>query len=467
MSIASIQHQGVLIDECAQDGERHSDDTVPAHPNGIPVSATRWLLVYATRRFRGNDDDCSIVYQLRADQPDGKLIREGMLARTTEDWVPDGFRPGKSYKKEHRHPAAFGVPKGAVINGNKASNSNVFVIQWGTVARDYDPHLNYVEGTSPDPEVVRRTLCTEWIQVRLNEAEDDIETICPIGQLRQVGFETGAVICTAEGAHWTVSCMQSALPYNRDCTEWVETAHFDGGRMAARKFRYNSLRGLYEWIETGPYIFDPEGQYGGGHLVPYKGEWAVVRVASRIDGHVWHGRGLGWVRLEDPFAPLSEKSPSPEPIRPPLPATRAPATFFVCADGVLRCFAGEGPSSPYERERDPLYCWDIDPDDGFRASNRRVIYDTVQAGLPIRPEARPMVDMCKLLFHQGATQYLVHRVIFTAMRREHVHTRPEFWIFPPMNQAELESCGIYYATITYDEVAPLPWSFPPAREKTP
>lgn len=312
MSIASIQHQGVLIDECAQDGERRSDDTVPAHPNGIPVSATRWLLVYATRRFRGNDDDCSIVYQLRADQPDGKLIREGMLARTTEDWVPDGFRPGKSYKKEHRHPAAFGVPKGAVINEKKASNSNVFVIQWGTVAR-----------------------------------------------------------------------------------------------------------------------------------------------------------GLGWIRLEDPFAPLSDQCSALEPIRPPLPATRAPATFFVCADGVLRCFAGEGPSSPYGREWDPLYCWDIDPDEDFRASNRRVVYDTVQAGLPIRPEAGTMVDMCKLFFHQGATQYLVHRVIFTTMRREHVHTRPEFWIFPPMNQAELESCGIYYATITYDEVAPLPWSFPPASEKTP
>ena len=461
MSIESFEHRGVLVHECQQEGERRADGRIPAHPNGIPVSEKRWLLVYATRSFRGNDDDCSIIYQLRADRPDGDLLREGVLAQATDDWQLEGLRPGVRYKKLHRQPAAFGVPKGAVINGRKASNANVFALLWIRVAREFDPVMNYVQGTDTalDAKMVRATQIVEWTQVRLNDAEDDIETIRAPEPLRQVGFETGPQFCAVADASYVVSSMQSAIPYRRDCTEWVEAAGFPPDRMAAIKYRFNPDEGYYEWTETGPFIFDARGEYGGGHLVRCQGGWAYVRVGSRIEGHVWHGRGLGWIALEDPFAPLSDGNLPPEPIRPPEPATQAPATFYLCGDGVLRCFCGEGPSSPYGTERNPLYCWDIDPNDGFHAKNRRVIFDTFGADLPIRQYARPSLDMCKLLPCQGPEQYLVHRVIATSMFHEHTHTRPEFWVFPPLNEAEIGSFGIYCATFTYDEVTPLPWSY--------
>ncbi len=469
MSIKNLEHCGKLIHDCSQEGERRSDGRIPAHPNGIPVSENRWLLVYATRSFRGNDDDCSIIYQLRADQPDGKVISEGILGQATDDWQIEGLQPGVRYKKLNRQPTAFGVPKGALINGREAPHANVFAVLWIRVAREFNPTLNYVMGTDTalDPEMLRITQVVEWTQVRLNEAEDDIETIRPPEPLRQVGYESGPQFCDVEDALYVVSNMQQAIPYNKDCTEWVEMAGFSGNHSAALKHRFNSSRGCYEWTETGPFIMEDKGPFGGGHLVRCQDEWAFVRTYMTINGHVWSGRGLGWIRLEDPFAQPSDADSPPELFRPPEPATRAPATFYLCGDGVIRCFCGAGPSSPYGLERNPLFCWDIDPDDGFNASNRRVIFDTFEAGLPIRKFARPMLDMPKMLPCQGPTQYLVHRVIATAMFHEHTHTRPEFWIFPPLNRAEIDSFGIYYAKITYKETKPTPWSYPIADEKCP
>ena len=455
MSIVQLQHHGVLIDECLHEGEGRIDDTVPAHPNGIQASADKWLLVYATRRWRGNDDDCSIFYQLRDQKPDGRLIKEGALALTSDDWHPEGLNPNRTYKKMHRIPGAFGVPKGAMINGKPAPNANLFVIKWQRAARVFHPDTNVVNGTDTeiDPEMVSLTNATEWTQVRLNEAEDDLEIVRPVEIFRQKGYETGPSICSLEDAKFTVSSIQQAVPYNDDCTEWVENGWIDNYLFRARKYRYNPEAGRYEWVETGPSIFPPHEHYGGGHLVRWKKGWAAVRTNMYIDGHFWHGRGLTWTRLEDPFVAPKEY------FDPPEPETRTPANPYYCPDGVLRYFGGEGPKSPYKNERDPLYCWDIDPENGFMPSNGRVVYDTVKAGLPIRREARPLVGMCKLLPHYGQRQHLVHRVQVTSRLTEHIHGEPEPWSFPPINEQEKAACAVYYATIDYDEVEPPPWSF--------
>src|SRR5688572_19777501 len=73
--LQGIAHQGMLIRECTLKGETRADDVFPAHPSGIQVSRERWLLLYATRGFRGVDDDLSIIYQLRQGGPDGKVVR--------------------------------------------------------------------------------------------------------------------------------------------------------------------------------------------------------------------------------------------------------------------------------------------------------------------------------------------------------------------------------------------------------
>src|SRR5205809_4515291 len=131
--IESIEPLGMLVKECALPGETRADDVVPAHPNGLQVARDRWLLVYATRGFRGVDDDRSVVYQLRRGGPDGAVVKEGFLARTRIDWDP--FGEGKSLVKQHGHPVAFGVPKGARIDGKPAPHGNVFIAKWRVVAR--------------------------------------------------------------------------------------------------------------------------------------------------------------------------------------------------------------------------------------------------------------------------------------------------------------------------------------------
>ena len=88
----------------------------------------------------------------------------------------------------------------------------------------------------------------------------------------------------------------------------------------------------------------------------------------------------------------------------------SPLCAYRRPDGVLSVFTGDAGVSPHHNDRDPMYCWEIDPDNQFNVKDRRTIYDTVAAGLPIRPSASPKVDMCKLLPHSGATQYIAHRV---------------------------------------------------------
>jgi hypothetical protein len=60
----------------------------------------------------------------------------------------------------------------------------------------------------------------------------------------------------------------------------------------------------------------------------------------------------------------------------------------LCEDGVLRVFSGHLGGG--NTKRNPLFCWDIDPDDGFAATNRRTILD-------MRDKIRfPMVGFAKL-----------------------------------------------------------------------
>ncbi len=451
--IESIEHKGMLVYECSIPGETRKDDVFPAHPNGIQVSKYRWLLIYATRSFRGNDDDKSIIYQLRENAPDGRLIKEGMLAQSITNWEVPGYESNLPIKREHRTPIAYGVPKGARIKGKPAPNANVFVIKWSTVGRTFDPEKNYVEGTSPDPELVRRTKYPEWVQVKLNDAEDDLEFLQEAEEMRQKGYQTGAAICDREDGGQACVCKKQAMPYNSDCTAWVDCIGFGGNRFAAMKNVFNPESGLYEWVETGPYLFDSEEKrVNETHIARSGSGWVTASRTDYCVNHVWYGRGIAWKYMEDPFA---EPGPTVYPVE---PGVRSPVSLYNGPDGVVRYFAGEGSVTPYKNERDPLYCWNIDPSNGFACSHRRIIYDTVEAGLPIRREAMPKVDMCKLLPHSGGNvQYLLHRVSVSSMFHEHIHGKPLPWVFPPVNEDEKNCSGIYYAKITYKESYPAPW----------
>ena len=122
-------------------------------------------------------------------------------------------------------------------------------------------------------------------------------------------------------------------------------------------------------------------------------------------------------------------------------------------DGQLRLFTGDETISPYNFPRNPLYLWDIDPDNGFAASNRRTVYDTFAAGIPIPPEGLPRCDFGHLFPHAGGSvQFVAHRMLGSYFDDARVRGRA-------ITAAEKKPAGIYYAAIHYAESYPDPWQF--------
>ena len=72
-----VRYLGPLITNTAVPGERKSDGVIPAHPGSgaLRVAEDRWIIFYATLDLAGSDCNRSILYQLRADTPDGPMLR--------------------------------------------------------------------------------------------------------------------------------------------------------------------------------------------------------------------------------------------------------------------------------------------------------------------------------------------------------------------------------------------------------
>lgn len=435
--IRNIEHQGVLIHEATPEGETRADNVVPAHPNGIQISRNRWLILYATRGFRGSDDDLSTLYQLRADTPVGALMAEGVLGKTTNEWDPLGN--GAQLVKQCGHPVAFGVPKGARIQGGIPKHANVIGVMWRASSRMLDKEKNYL--LHQREAGVPRILWVEWVQLRLNEAEDDIEILVQPRRLRQVGYEEGDAFCSHEQAREINQSFVQPVPFNEDATEWIITEHF-GNLLVPIKLKFDKVSGHYEWSETGPILNPEEKPLFEASTFRFGDDWCISGRTS------WGQPGIGWFRTNDPFGPPTELTLSEE-IK-----TQSPHTAYACPDGVVRVCTNDRSVSPYEVHRCPLYLWDVDPDNGFSASNRRTIFDSIAAGLPLLPEDNPTMDMCKLLPHGGGKLgYLLHRVRNSSAH--HPNRVAKNLITPEAKKVT----GIYWAKVEYDEEHPGVWLF--------
>ena len=206
---------------------------------------------------------------------------------------------------------------------------------------------------------------------------------------------------------WMNQSMVQAVPFNDDASEWADVNHFDGGWLAALKYRYNAQRGVYEWVETGPLVGDHLSE---ASLARYRDEWII---SARTGGEV------AWIRTDDPFGALPA-------VQYAAPDNNAPLTAYTCADGVLRLLGGDWQASPHDNPRNPLYLWDIDPERGFAAINRREVHNSIRAGLPVPPDGPATAgkspgwwwrhDMAKLLPHAGGrVQFIVHRIVHQSM----------------------------------------------------
>ena len=131
--------------------------------------------------------------------------------------------------------------------------------------------------------------------------------------------------------HW----IAPAIPYNDQCSKWVECFH-GGGKIHPVIHEFNSQTGLYEWTKAGLPAEDRQRHLFEASTNKIGDEWIVCARTSRKGGQT------AWFRTKDLFAGLGK------PTYRPTPASSAPRAAYLCPDGVLRMFAPDYTSSPHK-----------------------------------------------------------------------------------------------------------------------
>ena len=442
--IETVTYKGPLVTDTNIPGERKCDGIIPAHPGCCRLSRGRWLIVAATLDPRGWDSNHSIIYQIRDGEPDGPIVKEGILAPAQEGWDP--FGRGDSFTKRLGMAVPFGVPKGAVgADGVPLPGANVFVVKWyrrpflwkdGKVVSTQDKHN---PGAWPDgPEVSQRTLRIEWVQIRLNESEDDLEVLSPPQTMRQTGYESDEEFCSLGPGRQMNHSMVPPVPTDASCLEWVEFDSFGavvggafGASAAPVRFRFNTDSNLYEWAETGQTLGVPGIRMGESSIVRRESDWLIAFRGASPDGRVV------WFQTDDPFTEMSE--PAFTPFFP------GPRHVYMCPDGVVRILGNDLDGHSW---RDPLCIWDVDPQT-FELKNRHVVVDLQESGFPF---AQPGADMSKLCPSRGRRQLIIFRAITLRQTAEPAKG-------PPVTAEDHAAAGVHYAEIRYDEPAEEAWSF--------
>ena len=338
---------------------------------------------------------------------------------------------GHAFRKINAVVKVFGVPKGALRNGKPIPTANHFVAKWYTrPCIEMNGRLvNLWDKASPVKPVDLGiyAYCLEWMQFRLNDAEDDIEIISPAKQLRQKGYNQNNTISSLGSCMGMHHGFGDAVP-NNSFSEWVEVCQFET-RVAAVRYSFNSTSGLYEWVETGKAQQIPNRRIAEASLNRINNSWVISIRAYNEGGQT------AWYTTSDPFESFGDKTDVKSPY--------CPRISFVCADGILRLFCND--TNPYGDSRNPLYCFDVDPIT-FKYSNRQVVLDTRKEHLPFHT---PFIDHAMLYPHPGGRKQIIS---FRAINRTQTtggSTTPD----------ELEKSGIHYSELIYDKEYPNPWRF--------
>jgi len=458
----TYSHRGVLIAESTLPGETRADGVTPAHPNGMQLSNDRFLILNATLGFLGVDNSRSTTWQLRHGGYDGPVIKEGFFCQAVHDWDPLDL--GVTWAKETGAMTGFGVPKGAIINGRTPPHANRFVVKWRVCPRRYfasGPEGDYVKWYTASHEPYVRCYRTGWAQFQLTDDENDLIITETCDEMRQRGYEDKPFVgqfCEDPSIININQSYAAIWPYNRDHTEWVDISHSGwiggGGTLRTLLYRFNTKLDRYEWVRTGRPM---GGNTFEASIVPWGEDWVILTRRQGVH------KGVAWTRVSDPFS-----EPPKWTYRDDIGATSTPAAAFACPDGTIRLLTGDGFRSPHAEDpprwrdhRNPLYLFTVDPDDEFRMTDCRTVFDIVAAGLPIPDEHARVVDMGKILPHVGGReQTVVYRVRSSSMIRwepeveqrlnQHVHR---------MTPEIMNACAIYYGTMRYKEDQPPMWTF--------
>ena len=442
---AHLEYRGKLVHEYSLEGETRAAGRFPRHINGLQLSPKRYLLMMCSGAWRGADDNRSAIYQIRDGTYDGPVIREGFLRKSIAGW--DALEDGKPCILQTVHPIGFGVPHGAVIGGRVPDHAGLFVMLWKRHARYLDPETGFiprVEDGFDTHAMLRATTVVEWVQVRLNPSQDDLEIVQPAQTLRQTGWGAGYPFCERQEATLISTTMSHPVPVDESGTAWVGPQTFyvqATKRVGVQEFQYDPAKGLYEWTRTGPLSADGLWEPS---IMRYGDSWLIsARTDSALRGP--NGERASWMRIDDPLGDL------PDPLKVPTPESSI-LLAFTCADGVVRVIANDPHVRPHWPGcRNPLYVWDVDPDNHFAASNVQTLFDAVERKMAIREEAGAVVDQGKFFPHAGGNRQVVaHRVRTLALEN------PAHVGFA-LNEAEKDAHGLYYSEMVYDQEYPAAW----------
>lgn len=448
----SVRYLGPLITDTSIAGEGKADGIIPAHPGGgaLRVARDRWMIFFATLDPAGWDCNRSIVYQLRRDAPDGPVLAEGLIDRGIDDWDP--LERGDELIKSCGMPIAFGVPRGATLQGKPLAHANVFVIKWYRWAhrRDGDRIVNpgdRVHNWADRLAVKHKTLRVEWAQFRLNDMADGIELLTEPSVLRQRGYDTGDAFCALGPQVQMNHAMKPPVPEDPTCRNWVSIdtftpyshRHHDHGTVAAVRMTFNGHTGLYEWTDVGAPVSLPDRVVGEASVNTLRGAASPYVICLRCFEYERRPSDTCWFRTADLFGDWGK------PVF--TPASSVPRIAFVCGDGELRMFSNT-PLHDDEHSRAVLAWWTVDTDN-FSLRGPRTVVDARRMDWPFDV---PMVDMAKLCPPQGRRQVLLFRVI------DRSHTAPVSTGIGT-SPAALAVAGIHAAELILAKPAPEPWTF--------
>jgi hypothetical protein len=438
---------GPLVLDTATPGERKRDGIIPLHPAVLRASRRRWALFFATLEPGVWDGTRSVLWQLRDGAPDGPVLREGVVRSCIADWEPLG--DGARFSRRCGTPVAFGVPKGACRQGRPLPSANRFVLRWYVLGfpleegRAVSPFGGPCARLHPEAKgIAARTLRVEWMQFRLNDAEDDLEATLPPQPMRERGCDDGDAFSSLGAGRSHVLGITAPVASNPEATEWLGFDTFAPWRemhseVAAVGFRYDPAAGLYEWSRTGPAIRLGDGaRIGEACALRLPSGWAAATRDFGVDGRT------RWLLFDDPFS-----KPGRTALAPPDEGPReGPRTAYVCADGVLRLFGND--NAWRTRGRDVLYAWEVDPS-SFALSRRRIVFSPREAGLPF---SRPFADMAKLCPPEADGQ----RVAFRCLTHPQV-SRHDPSLVP--TEEENRVAGIYQAPVELAGAPSPEWEF--------
>lgn len=438
-------------------GQQKKDNAQPGNAVCWQLSQDRFIWTFAIMTYQGTDSTRAIAYQIRRDAPDGPVLSEGLFASASDQW--DAFGDGNTYFRQQGHAKVFGVPKGAIDkDGKLLPTQNVFFAAWYEIPRAVDRASGLILSgrVKPKGSKVGAAERLVSVQFRLNDVEDNIELLTQPKQLTQKGYESGEAFCSLGTVvtgvnHWYTP----EVPFNEDFTQWVDVLHFSTTGLAPVMLEFNPKIGLYEWVRTGKLILHPEGYLIECSLTKHGSHWiASTRSSYKV------GTQTVWFKTRDLFGeglgePTLMKSPDE------LQANRS---AYVCSDGVLRIFGGRNEISPFGSARNPVYCWDVDPDT-YALGNCRTVLSSSDIALTERLKGATELDTdTELAASVALPEKNVKLRMFLSppfQNRQIATTMVKPVIAgPPDAEVEArEKFGVHYWYVTYDQDIEDAWQF--------